>query len=142
MKKYFSVKAKCGHVGKMNCVWVDFAVTAESAKEAAMVARNFARVKHQHKDAIASVQEIRFEEYELLRSDNYADPFLQCHNKQEQQQIVGFDMRISVDEHNINKHIQKRSKKESLEYRSKKLQLIDKSLSESMRDYVLCGAYA
>ena len=33
MKKYFSVTTKCGHVGRLNCVWIDFAIYAESAKE-------------------------------------------------------------------------------------------------------------
>ena len=33
MEKYFSVRTKCGHVGRLNCVWIDFAIYAESAKE-------------------------------------------------------------------------------------------------------------
>lgn len=33
-QKYFEVEAKCGHVGRMNCVWVRFAVVAESRKDA------------------------------------------------------------------------------------------------------------
>ena len=35
MKKYYSVKTKCGHVGKLKCVWIDFAIVAENGKEAA-----------------------------------------------------------------------------------------------------------
>ena len=30
--KYFIVTTKCGHVGKWSCIWIDFAVPAESAK--------------------------------------------------------------------------------------------------------------
>ena len=32
--KYFIVTTKCGHVGKWSCIWIDFAVPAESASEA------------------------------------------------------------------------------------------------------------
>ena len=137
MKKYFSVKAKCGPVGRMNCVWVDFAVVAENAKEAAKIARNLGRVKHQHKDSIASVKELSLEDYIELREQNFNDPFLHCNSKQEQQQIAGFDVRVDADEYNINKHAQRRTKKESLEYRTKKLQLIDKNMIQSMREYMM-----
>lgn len=34
-QKYFEVEAKCGHVGKTNCIWIRFAVVAESRKDAA-----------------------------------------------------------------------------------------------------------
>ena len=34
MEKYFSVRTKCGHVGRLNCVWIDFAIYAEIAKSA------------------------------------------------------------------------------------------------------------
>ena len=137
--KFFSVKAKCGHVGRMNCVWVDFAVVAENAKEAARKARNFARVKHQHKDAIASVQEIGLEEYYLLRGNNETDPFLNCRNKQEQNQIEGLEERIAYDNYNAFENINRRSKNESQEYRSKRRTLIENSLIQAMREYIMCA---
>ena len=59
MKKYFSVETKCGHVGKLNCVWIKFAICAENAKEAAAIARQKARAKHHHKNTIKEVIEIR-----------------------------------------------------------------------------------
>ena len=55
MKKYFSVTTKCGHVGRLNCVWIDFAIYAESAKEAAEIARQKGRAKHHHKNTIKEV---------------------------------------------------------------------------------------
>lgn len=43
--KYFIVTTKCGHVGKWSCIWIDFAVPAESASEAAQKAKTYKRVK-------------------------------------------------------------------------------------------------
>ncbi len=54
--RYFIVTAKCGHVGRDNYIPIDFAVKAESASKAASYARDLPRVKHDHKDAILSVQ--------------------------------------------------------------------------------------
>lgn len=34
-QRYFEVETKCGHVGRINCVWIKFAVIASDAKEAA-----------------------------------------------------------------------------------------------------------
>lgn len=87
MKKYYSIQVKCGHVGKKFYVPMTFAIIAESAKEAARIAREMPRVKHDHKDAIQSVLEISREEYIALRQQNDADPYLHCRNVQEQRMI-------------------------------------------------------
>ena len=131
--KYYSVKTKCGHVGRTNCVWVDFAVCAENAKEAARKARQFGRAKHQHKDTIAQVKELCFEDFKELLEQNYSDPFLHCNSKREQNQIAEFDARVDVDEYNVNRRVQKRTKKESLEYRIKKAQIREKSIVQEVR---------
>lgn len=95
--KYFEVIAKCGHVGKKYCVFVNFACVAENGKMAASKVRDFPRVKHDHKDAIRSVKEITFEEFVKLRAENDADPYLHCKNPQEQRNIPGFEERIKPD---------------------------------------------
>ena len=95
--KFFEVEAKCGHVGMNKCILVTFACVAQDGKEAAAKARQFPRVKHDHKDAIRDVREISFEEFVKLRSENDADPYLHCKNPQEQRKIPGFEARIIPD---------------------------------------------
>lgn len=95
--KYFEVEAKCGHVGINRCILITFACIARDGKEAAGKARQFPRVKHDHKDAIRNVREISFEEFVKLRCENDADPFLHCKNPQEQRKIPGFEALIIPD---------------------------------------------
>lgn len=83
----YEVIAKCGHVGRNNYVLKSFAVEAESAVEAAAVARSLPRVKHHHKDAIRSVCEIddaRY--YEIIEMQRY-DPYFHCSCVQEQRAL-------------------------------------------------------
>ncbi len=101
--KYFEVEAKCGHVGRNNCVWIRFAVVAADGKEAAKKVREIGRVKHDHPNAIRYVREIAFVEFMYLKAENDADPYLHCKNKREQNQIEGLSSRIEPDEYNIAK---------------------------------------
>ena len=50
--RYFKVVAKCGHVGRYNCIWINFAIVAESKQQAADKVREEGRVKRNHKDFI------------------------------------------------------------------------------------------
>lgn len=84
--KYYTVTAKCGHVGRDCYIPITFAVKANSAKEAASVTRFMPRVKHHHKDAILSVQEVDYYGYADVCYVNSFDPYLQCGNIQEQRQ--------------------------------------------------------
>ena len=81
---YYIVKAVCGHVGKGMAVDKDFAVRANSGKEAASIARTLPRVKHDMKYAIKSVLKVCYEDYINQRSLNDSDPYLRCLNRQEQ----------------------------------------------------------
>lgn len=81
---YYAVTTICGHVGRKNYIVITFPVQCESKKEAAKIARYFPRVKHDRKDAIKSVEEITYEEYESLLEKNRNDSYLKCKNKQEQ----------------------------------------------------------
>lgn len=109
MNRYFAVETKCGHVGKYKCIFIWFAVNAESAKAAAAKARNFKRVKHHHKDAIRRVLEISFEEYSLLQLANSSDPYLQCKNIQQQREIEDLKVRIEADEYLLSKRMRART---------------------------------
>lgn len=68
MGKYFSVKTKCGHVGKYHCVWINFAIYAETAKEAASKVREIGRVKRHHKDFINSIEKLDFDTFMKLKA--------------------------------------------------------------------------
>ena len=101
-KRYFKVEAKCGHVGHGKCIWITFATAADNDKEAAKKVRDFKRVKHDHKDAIASVEEITFEDFIALKATNDADPYLHCKNIQEQRRIPDFEQRIELDYYSLS----------------------------------------
>ena len=96
--KCYEVVCKCGHVGRQHYIPIAFPVSANSKKEAAVIARNIPRVKHHHKDAILEVNEITYEEYEILVERNKNDEYLQCHNIQEQNQL-NLSERLLEDPH-------------------------------------------
>ena len=83
-KKYYAVEARCGHVGRYNCIIITFSVECESKKEAAKIVRQFPRVKHHKKDAIVSVREIDYSEYIDIQNTNHNDKYLKCTSIQEQ----------------------------------------------------------
>ena len=99
-KNFYKVTAKCGHVSKQYFIEIDFPVCAENAKEAAKIARSLPRVKHNHKDAIRSVQEISKQEFIELKRKNNEDQYLKCSSKQEQELLCG-DMsdRLIIETH-------------------------------------------
>ena len=135
MKKYFSVKTKCGHVGKFHCVWIDFAVAAENAKEATEKVKQYGRVKRHQKSCIESVAQIDFEDFMMLKAKNDADPYLHCKSVQEQRAIEGFEERIELDEYNIARFSKKTTKKESLEFRVKRANAKEKSHKRALKEY-------
>ena len=134
-KRYYEVKTKCGHVKLKQCIWIYFAIVAEDGKEAAAIARNKPRAKHDHKDVIAYVKEITFEEYMVLKADNDADPFLHCKNIQEQRAIAGIEERIERDEWNIERSGLRYQKEKCLEYKHKKATAVRKGFDRKVREY-------
>ncbi len=138
MYKYYNVLAKCGHVGKTRCVWVNFAVAAEDAKEAARKCRYYKRVKHDHTNAIGEVNEITFEQFMMLRAENDSDPYLKCKNIQQQNKIEGMEKRIQVDEWQVER-FEKRDKKgkpRCPEYKHKKGKIHKKQVDKAIREYL------
>lgn len=86
--KYFMVIAKCGHVGKNNYYKGNLFIKAESRKEAARIAREVPRVKHDRKDAILDVLEIDLETFENGRSKNHEIHYFTSVNRQEQNRYL------------------------------------------------------
>ena len=97
--KHFEVQTKCGHVGGRNKYIIkSHFVLAESRKEAALKARYFPRVKHDHKDAILSSVEITAEEYAIGNYNNSLDPYFTCTSYQEQCLFLPEDSELILDE--------------------------------------------
>ncbi len=100
---YCKVYVKCGHVGINNCIKIWLPIEAENKKDAAEIARYAPRVKHHHKDAIIDVKVISKKEFDDLITINKADPYLNCHSKQEQNKIIDLYERIEEDYYNTSK---------------------------------------
>ena len=133
--KYFSVTAKCGHVGKWNCIWIDFAVAAESAAEAAQKAKTFKRVKRHHKDVIARVMEVTFEEFMSQISKNSVDPYLHCKNIPQQHLIEDIPQRMQPDMWIIELNFKKPPKKKCKEYIVKKNKIAEREWAKQIEEY-------
>ena len=132
-KKYYRVVAKCGHVGINQYVPIAFGIIAENGKDAARIARKMPRVKHDHKDAILSVEEISKKIYEEIRKINANDPYLRCHSIQEQNATCDLNDRL-IPETQKNK-ANSNNRKERLEYKAKKRKAINNSDLMEMREY-------
>ena len=134
-KYYFKVVAKCGHVGRNKYIPIQFAVEANSAKEAANIVRYFPRVKHDHEDAIMRVEKIDKKEYKEIISINKKDPYLHCGSKYEQKQITDLQDRLVDDLLNIKRNYHKDNKRENASYKQKKQRLVEKSDWEDYYGY-------
>ena len=122
--KYFKVTCKCGHVGIKHFIRIAFPVVATCGKGASAIVRYFPRVKHDHKDAILDCCEITREEYVKLQEINNNDLYLKCDCKQEQEMIEGFASRLELEPRFLK--AEKKTKRESVEYRLKKQSYIFK----------------
>ena len=84
-EKFYSVKCKCGHTGsRMYYIAIDFPVKADNGRDAATIARQMPRCKHNHKDCVLEVKEISFKDYKELYKKNGNDPYFKCNSIQEQ----------------------------------------------------------
>lgn len=135
VKKYFKVIAKCGHVGRKKYVPIQFAVVAENGKEASSKVRSFPRVKHDRKYAILLCRAISFDEFIKIRELNNSDEYLKCKNKQEQECIEGFKLRI-VQEEEFSYRTKKHDSREERIIRKMNLnRIILKSLEVEVHEY-------
>ena len=118
--KYFAVEAKCGHVGRKNCIIITFPIVADDRKDAARIARKIPRVKHDHKDAILSVKQISEDEYLSLREINSSDDYLKCESKQEQR-VFCKDLESRVIKDTYFEEVEyKTDRQERINYKRKK----------------------
>ena len=99
--RYFAVKCKCGHVSRRYYIPITFGVITRNRKEAAKQARNIPRVKHNHKDAILSCEEISYIEFVEIAEENRLDPYLQINSSYEQKDIKDMikDRLVKEDRH-------------------------------------------
>ena len=86
LKKYI-VTAKCGHVGRMHYIPIDFPIEATSKKEASRIARQIGRVKHDHGDAILNCRAVSDEEYNKQIEINKKDIYLSLRSKHAQNEV-------------------------------------------------------
>lgn len=125
-KRYYAVTAKCGHVKKHKYIEMVLPVMAVDGKKAAKLARSIPRVKHDHKDAIVTVEEICEERYYELKEALNNDPYWACDNVQQQRAILDLDERI-LEEKRFER---KETAKASREYRYKKIKERERSYDD------------
>lgn len=89
--KAFLVTARCGHVGQTRYIPITYPVLAKDEKEAAALVRGFPRVKHHQKLAILKVEAVAWADFQHQKDINRMDPYLRCHNRQQQ---AGFEEEI------------------------------------------------
>ena len=123
---FYLVTTKCGHVGKNSYIPIIFPVKAETGREAASLARQFPRVKHNHKDAILDVRCITLEEFLEIKESNNNDLYLKCHSKQEQNLIVNLSERMVDDLHNVKQVFDKQARLDRVAYKIKKNKILEK----------------
>lgn len=131
--KFFRVTCKCGHVGRQFFIRIDFPINADSGKEAAAIARQLPRVKHDHKDAILNCVEIDYEEYQIIQKINNNDPYLKCKKPQEQSHIAGFEDRLEAEQRYLT--IVKKDRRSVVEYKNKKRSIKENSYKKYQLDY-------
>ncbi|MGL4951220.1 MAG: hypothetical protein ACRC4M_05335 [Mycoplasma sp.] len=88
MKSFYKVQAKGGHVGKDKYYLMDIYLEADSACEAAAMAKIMPRVKKNRKDSILNVYKITEEEYDKGILTNDTLPYYWCESIQEQREYI------------------------------------------------------
>ena len=86
-KKYI-VTAKCGHVGRMYYIPIDFPIVATSKKEASKITRQIGRVKHDHGDAILNCRAVSDVEFNKQIEINKKDIYLALKSKHDQKEVL------------------------------------------------------
>lgn len=87
MEQYYEVTAKCGHVGRDKYYEGHFFIKASNGKEAAKIIRFTPRVKHNHSDAILSVNRITEEEYISGLEAKKQEAYFNCKSRHQQQEL-------------------------------------------------------
>lgn len=117
--RYFAVTCKCGHVSRKHYMPITFPVVAKNRKEAANLARQIPRVKHNHKDAILQNDEISYTGYLDIKEKNLGDPYLNVKSSYEQDVIFDLIKDRLVPEVDLNIKSNKKTKN-TIHYDGKK----------------------
>ena len=131
---YFAVTTKCGHVGRGKYIIKTFAVEAANGKEAAKLGRWMPRVKHHNKLCILDVKKITYEVYLDLLKVNKDDPYMQCHNIQEQNKKCPEIYDEVYDLYPVEKDYTK-ARKDRVERKIKLNKIIENEFNKYLRDY-------
>ena len=134
MRKFYCVTVKCGHVGKGKCIYLNMPIVANSANEAASLARISPRVKHHHKDAIKQVLEVCYSKYLLIVDAYKNNPYTHCHCVQDQRLIEGLEKQIVDDPHFVRK--EKTRDRDVIAYKLRKAELRCKADMAEIRGYI------
>lgn len=115
-------------------------IIAQTAKDAAAVARYIPRVKHDHKDAILDCVEIDEEEFRSISELNNQDPYLRCSNAQEQDNIIDFALRIEDEPSFFSEKPQKKHERvRDVSYKIKKQKEADECLKNELSEFIQRG---
>lgn len=87
---FYEVKARCGHVGRGRYIVKSFYLCAESAKEAASIARRMPRVKHHWKHAIEEVKNVTLMDFSAGVIRTEFDPYFQMRNSSDQKRLPDY----------------------------------------------------
>ena len=134
-KVYYVVTAKCGHVGRGNCIFIDFPTRANTGEEAAQIIKDTPRVKHDHPDCIQSVEEVEIEKYYISVAINNCDPYLSCTNIQEQRQIDDIDDKVEVDSRLEKLREIQKARKEKVKFKRKQTRILVKHANKRIKDW-------
>lgn len=120
--KYYLVVVKCGHVRRSQYILKAFPIRAFDGKDAARIARNKARVKHDDKYAIVSVNELSKEQYDIEKKKFSEDNYHKVHSIQEQRMLCP----------NIYLEVLKEEQKETHKKTNVRRHLVDAQLVKEM----------
>jgi hypothetical protein len=132
---FYKVVAKCGHVGKKHYIPVQFAICAESGKEAARIVRGFPRVKHDHKDAILLVEKIDSEQFLAIKRISDNDPYLHCRSRREQRKLCDLKDMLVEDTHNLKNNFSKENRADMVAYKLRYYEIEYLNLGEEIYEY-------
>lgn len=115
-QRYFVATIKGGHVRRSHYIVFWHYMKASSYEEAKEICKNLPRAKKDHKGFIIQMKEITYEEYLKGKEEELNDPYLRCHNKQEQNLIYEqISNRIFPDPHYLEVIVREKRKYYNLE---------------------------
>lgn len=116
---------------------MEFAIMAQSAHDAAVIARDMPRVKHHMKEAITSISELTYDEYRELKAECDANPYFKCTSSQEQRSFM--DQLLPFIKPMPEKEIKREGKRNSAAFRRSKEREYLESMSSDIQMFWAYG---